>query len=128
MNPEDVVKESEGYFVDAELYDGYLGRAIVLEGNDVILLFSGADSDDLFGVRFPSPVLPKEGLAYRGVMLRTPRDWILDLKVVLMEELGTGSAFAGQQTARSGWTELCIPADHWDLGDEDGVIGEWADP
>lgn len=127
MSPEDIIREAAQYFIGVQLFDGYRGHSMFLDEADVVLLFSEADGGALLGVRFPSPVLPKEGIAYRGVMMRTPRDWILDIRVVLMDELGTGLALKGQRTVRPGWTELTIPADNWTITDSH-FIEEWADP
>src|SRR5258708_36834537 len=103
---ETVVEDAKPYFVGAEIFDDrYVGHDIVLDENAAVLLLRDLRRDELIGVRFPIPLLPLEGIAYRGVWIRTARDWILDLKVVLDEELGTGALFAGLRVEHRGWAE-----------------------
>jgi hypothetical protein len=58
--------------------------------------------------------------------MRTARDWILDLKVVLDEEFGTGALFSGQRVQQQEWTELSIDLDNrWFLNEREHRIGDW---
>jgi hypothetical protein len=128
MSTDEILQDATPYFVGVELSDGYVGTEIRRDHDDVVLLCTEAFSNDLLGFRFPYPDLPQEGWAYRGVAQRTPRDWILDLRIVLMEELDTGLARSGERTPRGGWWELRVPPEHWPKSDPDTPIGEWADP
>lgn len=119
--------EAKSYFIGVELFDGYIGHDVTQDGNDVVLQFSDVTRGVLLGVRFPGPVLPREGLAYRGVLLRNARDWILDLRIVLGEELATGVLFKAEPVARSGWTEFFVAPERWE-GASGRTIGDWARP
>lgn len=126
-NDQTVLDEAKQYFVNAELFDQYFGRDIVPDNSHAVLQFEDARHGTLYGVRFPSPTFPQEGLAYRGVSLRNARDWILDLKVVLDEELGTGSLFAIEPVTHPGWTELFVAPERWE-GASGRAVREWQDP
>ncbi len=122
-----IIEEARPYFVGVELFDRYVGSDIVEDGDEVVLLFHERSDQMLFGVSFPAPAFPQEGLAYRGVFLRNARDWILDLKVVLTEEIATGILFTGEPLNRPGWTQFPIAPERW-RGTPGRVIGEWKYP
>lgn len=118
---EAVVEDAKAYFVGVEVFnDRYVGYDIVLHDDDALLLVRDLRRHEVIGVRFPVPLLPLEGIAYRGEWMRTARDWILDLKVVLDEELGTGALFSGERVERQEWSELSIDFDNrWFLNERD---------
>jgi hypothetical protein len=115
------------FFVDVELFEGYVGEDIEQYDRDVVLKFRSTGTGEILGVRFPAPAFPQEGLAYRGVWLRNVRDWILDLKVVLTEEIATGALFGIPPTPHIGWKELSLAPDRW-AGEPGRTIEDWSDP
>lgn len=123
----DILEEARHYFISVELFEGYVGHDILSDGEDIVLQFHDLARGAVVSVRFPNPVLPQEGLAYRGVALRNPRDWILDLRVVLGEEIATGALFRSTPIERQGWKEFVVDPERWE-GDPERKIGEWADP
>jgi hypothetical protein len=120
-------EEARPFFIGVELFDDYVGEDLEREDGDVILKFRSTTTNRIFGVRFPDPVFPLEGLAYRGIWLRNVRDWVLDLRIVLVEELATRALFEAPSIARPGWEELFIAPQRWE-GQPGRTIGDWSDP
>ena len=114
------------YFADTRICDDYFGRDIAKIGDEVVLKFVHSRTGSSYGVRFPFPRFPVEGLAYSGTWMRNQRDWLLDLRVVLAEELQTLVIFEGHQVEHAGWTELTVAPERWPRGE--GVILDWGDP
>jgi hypothetical protein len=105
----------------------FVGDDIAVDGADLILRFHHVGVEEAFGVRFRNPALPQEGIAYSGIRMRTPRDWIQDLNIVLDEELLTGALLAGPRKPHDGWTELFIAPDRWPSRPPGEPLGDWGD-
>ena len=123
--PAAVIEQAKPYFVGVEFEPGYVGHDIREDGDDAVLMFRDLAAGRVLGVRFPKPALPLEGVAHRGVWMRTPRDWILDLRIVLGEEIATRVLWREPPSEHAGWTEFGVAPERWP-GTE-GTIVDWGD-
>ncbi len=122
MNTEQLA-EMQQYWLDVAIFEGqlrdgsavrYVGEELALDGDWIVLKFRQIGSTELLGVRFPSPSLPEQsGMAYLDMPIETPRDWILDRRIVLDEELGTTALFTGTPVEHPEWTEYPIAPERW---------------
>ena len=129
-DPLHVVSAARSRFVGMEFEhpDGdWVGHDMVVDGDSVIMQFVRVGHDEVLGVRLPVPVLPLEGMSYRGMWMRTTDDWLNDVRVTLMEEIDTGLPVWGDRIPHSDWTEIRLSFDPSTMKPSADPLTDWAE-
>jgi hypothetical protein len=104
--------------------EAFRGEDVRLDGDTVLALVRRSGDGRLLGARLPAPLLPRPGLMYSDVLMRTTHDWTMDLRILLMEQLGTGADERRPRAEHDGWTEIDLWIDPFAAASAEPV-GDW---